>query len=168
MTIGERACSSKSFIRLVMALVMFAATLFVMSTFAAAQEQVLYSFENNGTDGTFPLAGLIFDAAGNLYGTTAQGGTSNNGTVFELTLAPGGIWMEKVLWSFGNGTDGVHPYAGLIFDAAGGNLYGTTFDGGTYGAGTVFELSPSGPGWTWRRCCGASATARMGASPRLA
>ena len=69
--------------------------------------------------------------------------------MFELTPTAGGAWTEKVLHSFGNGTDGVGPQAGLIFDAA-GNLYGTTAKGGTYGIdGTVFELTPTaGGGWT--------------------
>src|ERR1019366_2578878 len=104
-------------------------------------EQVLHSFNNNGADGSTPFAGLIFDAAGNLYGTTFAGGTYGYGTVFELTPAAGGGWTETVLHNFGNGTDGTAPYAGLIFDAA-GNLYGTTFVGGTYGYGTVFEVTP--------------------------
>ena len=108
-------------------------------------ENVLHEF--TGTDGAGPLASLIFDAAGNLYSTTAAGGTYNKGTVFELTPAAGGIWTEQVLYSFGNGTDGVNPYAGLIFDAV-GNLYGTTYLGGTYNQGTVFELTPAaGGGW---------------------
>src|ERR1035437_6510944 len=114
------------------ALAIFAATLFVTSTWAAAQERVLHNFNNNGTDGLEPYAGLIVDAAGNLYGTTSQGGTGSNcgafgcGTVFELTPAAGGGWTETVLYSFNyNGTDGAGPLAGLIFDAA-GNLYGTT------------------------------------------
>ena len=130
------------------ALAIFAATLFMTSTWAAAQEKVLHSFNNNGTDGLSPDAGLIFDAAGNLYGTTYAGGTYNYGTVFELTPAAGGGWTEKVLHSFSNGTDGGYPVAGLIFDAA-GNLYGTTYRGGTYGCGTVFELTPAAGGsWT--------------------
>ena len=112
-------------------------------------ETVLYSFNwnGNGTDGTNPGGGLIFDAAGNLYGTTVYGGTYGYGTVFELTPAAGGTWTEKVLWSFGNGTDGANPGGGLIFDAA-GNLYGTTVYGGTYGYGMVFELTPAAGG-TW-------------------
>ena len=143
------------------ALAIFAATLFVTSTWAAAQERVLHNFNNNGTDGLEPYAGLIFDAAGNLYGTTAGGGTGSNcgafgcGTVFELTPAAGGVWTETVLHNFNNnGTDGLEPYAGLIFDAA-GNLYGTTAGGGTgsncgaFGCGTVFELTPAAGGvWT--------------------
>ncbi|MGA3054009.1 MAG: choice-of-anchor tandem repeat GloVer-containing protein [Candidatus Korobacteraceae bacterium] len=108
-------------------------------------EQVLHNF-GNGTDGNVPYAGLIFDNAGNLYGTTAGGGTHNAGTVFKLTPTEGG-WTEQVLHNF-NDTDGANPEAGLIFDAA-GNLYGTTWFGGTYGNGTVFELTPmAGGGWT--------------------
>ena len=112
-------------------------------------EKVLHSF-GNGADGAYPDAGLILDAAGNLYGTTESGGGPGNyGTVFELarTHANAVGWTEKVLHSFGNGTDGSDPYAGLIIDAA-GNLYGTTINGGTYGYGTVFELTPTGGGWT--------------------
>jgi uncharacterized repeat protein (TIGR03803 family) len=131
------------------ALAIFTVTLLVTSTWAATPwyEKVLHSF--NGGDGANPAAGLIFDAAGNLYGTTTGGGTSGYGTVFELTPMGGGGWTETILYSFGNGTDGAIPYAGLIFDAA-GNLYGTTFGGGPYGgAGTVFELTPTaGGGWT--------------------
>src|SRR5664280_693963 len=123
------------------ALAIFTVTLFVTSAWAAAQERVLHSFNENGTDGLNPYAGLIFDAAGNLYGTTFGGGAYGYpfGTVFELTPAAGGGWTEKVLHNFNNnGTDGAYPYAGLIFDAA-GNLYGTTAHGGTYNYGTVFE-----------------------------
>jgi uncharacterized repeat protein (TIGR03803 family) len=87
-------------------LAIFAAALFVASTWAAAQEKVLHNFNHDGTDGWRPEAGLIFDAAGNLYGTTSQGGSSGVGTVFELTPATGGTWTEKVLHSFGGGADG--------------------------------------------------------------
>jgi uncharacterized repeat protein (TIGR03803 family) len=110
-------------------------------------EKVLHSFINDGTDGNEPYAGLIFDAAGNLYGTTLGGGTAFIGTVFELTPAGGGTWTEKVLHSFVGGTDGTAPFGSLIFDAA-GNLYGTTSEGGPSNAGTVFELTPAGGG-TW-------------------
>ncbi len=106
-------------------------------------ETVLHSF-GNGADGAlaFPYAGLIFDAAGNLYGTTVAGGTHRQGTVFELTPQAGGGWTENVLYSFkNNGTDGARPYAGLVLDAV-GNLYGTTYQGGTHGYGTVFEITP--------------------------
>jgi uncharacterized repeat protein (TIGR03803 family) len=104
-------------------------------------EKVLHSFNLNGTDGDEPYAGLIIDTAGNLYGTTIAGGIHNNGTVFELSPREGGGWTEKVVHSFGNGTDGYEPYAGLIIDAA-GNLYGTTVEGGIHGYGTVFEITP--------------------------
>jgi uncharacterized repeat protein (TIGR03803 family) len=110
-------------------------------------ERVLHSFNYNGTDGWEPLASLIFDAAGNLYGTTFSGGSYGGGMVFELTPTTGGGWTEQVLYNFG-GTDGWYPEASLIFDAA-GNLYGTTVNGGAYGGGTVFELTPTaGGGWT--------------------
>jgi uncharacterized repeat protein (TIGR03803 family) len=116
---------------------------------AAGTEKVLHSFYNpydyGMGDGTYPSAGVIFDNAGNLYGTTTYGGDLECGgygcgTVFKLT--PKG--KEKVLYRFGRRAgDGLNPYAGLIFDKA-GNLYGTTFDGGYYGYGAVFELTAAG------------------------
>ena len=106
---------------------------------------VLQNFNNNGTDGWGPVAGLIFDTPGNLYGTTEYGGADGSGTVFELTPTAGGVWTEKVLHNFNNnGTDGYDLYASLISDAA-GNLYGTTYQGGAHGGGTVFELTPIYP-----------------------
>jgi len=107
--------------------------------------KVLHSFKEDGSDGGYPEGTLIFDSAGNLYGTTDSGGTDSEGTAFELSPAAGGKWTEKILWNFG--LSGGFPAAGMIFDAA-GNLYGTTAAGGTYGGGTVFELSP-GTGGTW-------------------
>ena len=116
-------------------------------------EKVLYHFSGYG-DGQYPHASLVFDAAGNLYGETDNGGIycdlhQGCGTVFELSRNGDGTWTEKVLHSFGNGTDGEGPLGGLILDAS-GNLYGTTYGGGTYNpGGTVFELSPNGDGsWT--------------------
>jgi uncharacterized repeat protein (TIGR03803 family) len=116
-------------------------------------ESVLYSFTGGG-DGAEPLAGLTFDTAGNLYGTTTMGGGSTNctggcGTVFELTPNSNGTWTENVLHSF-TGADGGEPYAGLTFDTV-GNLYGTTLFGGTkcFNCGTVFKLTPNADGsWT--------------------
>ncbi len=93
----------------------------------------------NGNNGDCPLAGLIADATGNLYGTTAWGGTAGDGTVFEVAA---GTHALTTLATF-NGNNGEHPDAGLIADAA-GNLYGTTSKGGTAGVGTVFELTGSG------------------------
>ena len=113
-------------------------------------EKNLHNFNDDGIDGNVPLGSLIFDASGNLYGTTWIGGVNNYGTVYKLTLTAGGSWNETVLYNFGQNPigDGVHPAAGLIFDAA-GNLYGTTLYGGApYNEGTVFELMPSGGNWT--------------------
>ncbi len=108
----------------------------------------LYYF-TGGDDGDNPQSGVIFDSAGNLYGTTEGGGTGGCGTVYELSPSGSG-WMEKVLYNFQCGSsDGQSPIGGLIFDAA-GNLYGTTNFGGANNGGTVFELSPSGGGnWTF-------------------
>ncbi len=113
-------------------------------------ETILYSFKNNGRDGTLPKAGLVFDAAGNLNGTTYQGGTycyGGCGTVFKLSPNQDGSWSETVLHSFGGDNDGFYPYGGLVLDAL-GNLYGTTYNGGIYESGTVFKLRPNQNG-TW-------------------
>lgn len=120
------------------------------SSGGAWTEKNLHNFDNNGnTDGYYPDAGLVFDATGNLYGTTSAGGTYSFGTAFELSPVSGGKWHEAVLHSFSaTAEDGGLPYAGLTVDAA-GNLYGTTSDGGAYlYSGAVFELSPaSGGSW---------------------
>ena len=100
---------------------------------------VLYSF-TGGADGAHPFNGLTWDAAGNLFGTTFEGGAYGAGVVFEL--GKGGV--ETVVHSFTGGTDdGGYPYCGLIRDPT-GNLYGTTTVGGAYDAGVVFELSLEG------------------------
>jgi uncharacterized repeat protein (TIGR03803 family) len=118
-----------------------------MSTLAFAQkEKVLHSFENNGKDGSGPEASLVLDSAGNLYRTTADGGTSNDGTLFELARQTAGGWSGKILHSFSNnGVDGSKPVAALTLDSS-GNLFGTTQAGGAYGDGAVFELSPRAEG----------------------
>ena len=83
----------------------------------------------------------MLDASGNIYGTTTDGGQYGLGTVFGLVAPVGeGPYTEKILWSF-NGTDGADPLGDLILDSA-GNLYGTTFRGGSSGAGVVFEVTP--------------------------
>jgi uncharacterized repeat protein (TIGR03803 family) len=105
---------------------------------------ILHNFD--GSDGTHPdLGSLVFDSAGNVYGTTYAGGAHVRGTVFKLARSNG--WAESVLYSFSGGDDGGSPYNGVAFDSA-GNLYGTTSVGGNSGYGTVYELSPSGSGWT--------------------
>ena len=117
--------------------------------FAQAQYKVLYAFGTNGpNDGAGPNGGMVFDAAGNLYGTTGAGGSVGAGTVFELTPMQDGMWQETILYSFcpgglNNGCpDGKFPVAGLTLDSQ-GNLYGTAPFGGAYHEGVVFELSPS-------------------------
>ena len=107
----------------------------ISSAAVAQQLTTLYSF--TGGDGANPAAGLMADPAGNLYGTTLNGGASAEGTVFQLD--PSG--NLTVLYSF-TGGDGSHPRADLIADAA-GSLYGTTINGGAQDAGTVFQLTPS-------------------------
>ena len=120
-------------------------------------ESVLYSFRKGPHDGAYPAAALIFDHAGNLYGTTVGGGNSplecgepGCGTVFELMHGKDGAWKEKVLYEFcsaENCADGIGPEGSLLFDAA-GNLDGTTFLGGA-AIGTVFQLVPGEKGdWT--------------------
>jgi uncharacterized repeat protein (TIGR03803 family) len=110
----------------------------------SGNETVLYAFTNRG-DGDYPVAGVIRDANGNLYGTTYYGGASGAGTVFKLDT----LGTETVLYSFTGGADGSNPIAGVIMDAA-GNLYGTTYFGGTapecgsFGCGVVFELDTTG------------------------
>ena len=109
-------------------------------------ETVLHSFYVDPQDGAAPGYGpLIFDRAGNIYGTTIGGG-SGLGTVYEMSPTGGG-WMEKVIYNFQGEPDGAQPESGVAFDGA-GNLYGTTVAGGTGSFGTVFELTPAGSGWT--------------------
>ena len=106
----------------------------------------IYAF-GGGKDGAEPLAALVADAAGNLYGTT-QGGKGGYGTVFELTPPAGGstAWTETVLHVFKSRNDGAYPASGLVIDSQ-GNLYGTTpAGGGARGAGIVFELAPPAAG----------------------
>jgi len=108
-------------------------------------ESLLYSFTGS-PDGAIPLAGVIFDAAGNLYGTTSNGGASGQGTVFKLTPNSNGSWTESTLYSFTGRKDGAMPLAGLAFDPA-GNLYGTTVLGGSKDWGVTFMLAPNSNGW---------------------
>jgi len=103
---------------------------------------VIHRFAGGTTDGAFPQAGLTIDAAGNLYGTTSNGGTHHIGTVFKLTALGGGKFRESILHSFA-GSDGAQPLSRLALNAS-GILYGTTFAGGAHGLGTVFAVKPSG------------------------
>jgi uncharacterized repeat protein (TIGR03803 family) len=110
----------------------------------AGKETVLHNFAG-GSDGGFPYAGLL--AAQNVaYGTTYYGGSTGNGTVFQV----GSNGTETILHDFCSSpfcADGRSPYGALIRDAN-GNLYGTTFVGGANGYGVVFELSPLGGQWS--------------------
>jgi uncharacterized repeat protein (TIGR03803 family) len=113
---------------------------------SAGHETVLHSFEG-GTDGMRPVVGLIRDSRGNFYGTTEFGGSTNDcgvagwgcGTVFKLTKSG----KETVLYTFAGGADSFMPEGGLVMDAK-GNLYGTTYGGGTANPGTVFKVTKYG------------------------
>jgi uncharacterized repeat protein (TIGR03803 family) len=117
-------------------------------------ENILHSFTQANGDGGSPQAGVIMDSSGNLYGTTQAGGNPGNGgygfgTVFELSPGSGGLWTEKLLYTFTGGSDGAFPYAAPTLDSA-GNIYSTTSAGGSQecsgGCGVVFELSPEAGG----------------------
>jgi uncharacterized repeat protein (TIGR03803 family) len=108
----------------------------------SGNETLLYAFTGGyqvpgGADGGGPYAGVIRDSAGNLYGTTADGGPAGRGVVYKLDAADN----ETVLYSFTGGADGSQPQAGVILDSA-GNLYGTTSGGGENSGGVVFKLKP--------------------------
>ena len=92
---------------------------------------------------------LIFDAAGNLYGTASFGGTQKHGAVYKMTPLPDGTWSEALLYSFAGqqAGDGERPMGNLVFDTA-GNLYGITANGGSLGCGIVYQLTPSGGSWS--------------------
>ncbi len=115
---------------------------------AAPKLTTLYSF-TGGSDGAFPEAGLIAGSNGVFYGTTYDGGPYGWGAVFQVTppAAPGAPWTEQVVYGFTGGSDGANPQASLAMDKN-GVLYGTTFQGGTTGYGTVFSLTSAGGVWT--------------------
>jgi len=118
-------------------------------------ETVLYSFAGQNGDGANPYAGVVIGHDGALYGTTAGGGASGQGTVFRLAppRLPGGAWTETVLYSFSGASDGAFPMAALTV-GPGGILYGTTGGGGAANAcsscGTVFELTPPSGSGPWQ------------------
>jgi uncharacterized repeat protein (TIGR03803 family) len=117
----------------------------------AWHETVLYNFPQYKGDSAYPQTGLVFDAGGNLYGTSQYGGSGADGTVFRLTppSQPGGAWTESILHAFAGGADGSYPAGALIFGAD-GKLYGTTGHGGVgrcpggdyRGCGTAFAIVP--------------------------
>ena len=116
-------------------------------------ETVLHIFMPDGSDAKTPASGVIFDGAGNLYGTAPAGGTgmcnvngvTGCGAVYKLEPS-GGNWTESLLYSFTGGGDGAHPFGGLVFGRM-GNLYGATTGAGMNGGGTAYELTDSMGGW---------------------
>jgi uncharacterized repeat protein (TIGR03803 family) len=112
-------------------------------------EKILHTFGKTTTDGRDPLGTLVFDAKGNLYGTTVNGGTHpdpQSGTAFRFKPKSGGGWSYSIIFNLGGSPSGpATPNGGLIVDAA-GNLYGSTLSGGKVNAGTVFELLPQSNG----------------------
>jgi uncharacterized repeat protein (TIGR03803 family) len=120
-------------------------TIFQLTPGATWTERTLHSFQNTD-DGAYPSAGLISDAAGNLYGAATQGGTAGGGTIFKLRPSKGS-WKFSVLYSVpGWGISG--SFRNLLLDDA-GNIYGATHCDGDDNAGTIYELTPSGGGWTY-------------------
>lgn len=105
----------------------------------AGTEIVLHNFGGLPPHGSGPYAGLTMGDEGNFYGTTVHGGPAGRGVVFKLS--PAGL--QTVLYSFTGGKDGAEPYAGVTLDSA-GNLYGTTYAGGTAGPGVIYKLDASG------------------------
>ena len=101
------------------------------------KETTLHVF--TGDDGAYPIAELAADSAGNLYGTTYNGGAYVAGTVFKVSSRG----KTTIIYNFTGGNDGGNPFAGLVADDS-GNFYGTTTGGGAHGAGTVFKITPRG------------------------
>jgi uncharacterized repeat protein (TIGR03803 family) len=131
-------------------------TVFMLSPPAgggAWTETVLYSF-SGGSDGGYPIGGVVVGSNGVLYGTASYSGVANDsGTAFQLTPpASGGAWTFKVLHTFAGGKDGATPASTLVLDSS-GNLYGSTYNGGSsacyQGCGTIFMLSPPTGGGAW-------------------
>jgi uncharacterized repeat protein (TIGR03803 family) len=130
-------------------LAIFAVVTALAPAAAASSTKVIYSFAG-GNDGEYLDTDLVMDSAGNIYGTTVQGGKFGGGTVFELSPSGTG-WTHTVLYSFTGGTDGAEPYKGVTLDSH-GNLYGSAVAGGSGscdgGCGVVYKLTNSGGTWT--------------------
>ena len=102
-------------------------------------ENVIYSFQE-GSDGNSPISNLVFDPAGNLYGTTSEGGLGS-GTIFKLSPIGGGQWTETVVHPFQGPPDGAFAYNGMVVDRL-GNFYGATVHGGKNDDGSVYKFTP--------------------------
>jgi len=131
--------------RLVLTILSLAA-LSVASTSAACAQTLTTLTAFDGTNGSNPEAGLIADVNGNLFGTTNTGGAFGDGTVFEIAKTSSGYAGTPTTLVNFNGTNGATPYAGLLVDAN-GDLFGTTFAGGAFGDGTVFEIIKASSGY---------------------
>jgi uncharacterized repeat protein (TIGR03803 family) len=156
-------------VRAILTLTLIAAA---TSASSGATYKVIHAF--NGTNGAFPVGNLVADSAGNFYGVTSEdyGETGDCaglgcGNVFKVYQTSSGGWAGTNLHTFTGGTkDGLSPQAGLVFDSA-GNLYGTTWEGGLYGVGTVFELSPTSTGgWDYSVIYNFGATYADGEGPQ--
>jgi uncharacterized repeat protein (TIGR03803 family) len=106
------------------------------------KERLIYSFKG-GADGASPISNLVFDQAGNLFGTTSEGGAPgcSCGTIFKLTHGVSGSWTESVAYAFKGAPDGAFAYNGLVADSA-GNFYGATVHGGVDAEGAIYQFRP--------------------------
>lgn len=116
------------------------------SALSSWTETVPYRFAGMHDAANPAYGSLALNGTGDLYGTTENGGTGGFGAVYKLTPS-NGSWTESIVYSFTGGQGGKGPFSGVIFDNL-GNLYGTNESGGAYGFGTVYQLTPSGSGWT--------------------
>jgi uncharacterized repeat protein (TIGR03803 family) len=111
---------------------------------SSGTESLLYSFTGGATDGDYPYAGLMQVANGNIYGLTSSGGSNNEGTIFQLTLAG----AETVLHMFGTAADAAYPEYATLVEGTDGYLYGTTYEGGVNGEGAVYRIKPDGSSYS--------------------
>jgi len=134
---------------LIVIVIVLAIASLTVSSASGSTTEVIYSFAG-GQDGEYLDTDLVMDSAGNIYGTSVQGGDFGSGTVFQLSPSGSG-WTHTVLYSFRGGRDGGEPYKGVTLDAQ-GNLYGTAVTGGggscEGGCGVAFKLTHSGGSWT--------------------
>ena len=145
------------------------------SSHAGWKERILHQFKCGTSEGTYPASSLIFDSAGNLFGTTSGGGAYHYGAIFELTHTESGAWTESLLYSFTGNADGYEPSSAVVLDAA-GNLYGVTeyggsgqcFDDYNFGCGVLYELSPTSQALGPKRPCIPSWVTRMMGATRPA
>jgi uncharacterized repeat protein (TIGR03803 family) len=107
----------------------------------------IYGFTGSADGGTVRYGDLIFDQAGNMYGTASLGGDSHSDGVVFKAVGSGSNWTESAIYTFAGSPDGSHPFAGVVFDSTGA-LWGTTSAGGSSGNGTIYKLTPSGSSWT--------------------